>query len=180
MGIRDWFRSKKPSVSLPQLCYDVAYFILPGYAYGDVAKVADLCLTTPDAAGPFFYVMACVTRKIEPVIEDAKRFRWHHGRIADKAEFFVLEYPTPPPIDISDADIDKVLNAGEPIVLAPHFSAILHDGANNSSTYYVLGQAPMGGGTTLRHVSSDGTNSNLGPGPQPVLSEFLAAVEGTA
>lgn len=179
MGIREWFRPRKaPSVSLPQLCYDIAYFILPGYAYGDVAKVADLCLNTPDAAGPFFYVMACVARKSEPVIEDAKRLRWHHGQLGETAEFFVLEYPAPPPINLTEADIDKVLNASEPLVLAPYFSAIVRDAASDSSTYYILGQAPMGGGTTLRHLSSDGMNSNLGPGPQPVLADFLAAVQG--
>src|SRR5262249_41427299 len=80
MGLFDWFRKPKPAVPLPQLCYDVAYFILPHYAFRDLAKLTDLCLNTPTAAGPFFYVMAAQARKVEPDPEDAKRFRWHHGQ----------------------------------------------------------------------------------------------------
>ena len=72
---------------LPQLCYDVAYFILPHYAFKDLAKLADLCLNTPTVAGPFFYVMAAQARKVEPDPEDAKRFRWHHGQLDDGREY---------------------------------------------------------------------------------------------
>jgi hypothetical protein len=39
MGLLDWFRKPKPSVPLSQLCYDVAYFILPHYAFQDLAKL---------------------------------------------------------------------------------------------------------------------------------------------
>src|SRR5437660_12179173 len=98
MGLFDWL--KKPpdaAIPLPQLCYDVAYFILPHYAYNDLAKVVDLCSNSPTAAGPFFYVMACKLRKVEPVIEDARLFRWHHDRSSEGREAYILEYPTPPP-----------------------------------------------------------------------------------
>jgi hypothetical protein len=176
MGLFDRFRKPKPSVPLPQLCYDVAYFVLPHYAYGEIAKVADLCSNTPTAAGPFFYLMACQMRKVEPVIEDAKRFHWHHGRLREGHEYYVLEYPSPPPVDLSRLSPDELLNAGSPPVLAPYFSAIIHEAPAGAVSYYILGQAPIGGGTTLRSVLREGANCNLGPGPEPRLDSFLEAI----
>jgi hypothetical protein len=189
MGLFDWFRRSKPKppaaqskvseeVSLPQLCYDVAYFVLPHYAYHDLPKLADLCRNQPNAAGPFYYVMACLSRKVEPDIEAGKRFRWHHGTRDDGWEYFVLEYPVPPPIDLSGIDVEDFA-AGPVLVLAPHFSAVRHHPATGEVKYFVLGQAPMGGGTTLRAVMPDGANCNLGPGPEPRLEAFLGAIRQT-
>src|SRR5262249_2172770 len=158
MGLFDFFRKPKQTVPLPQLCYDVAYFILPHYAFNDVAKVADLCANTPATAGPFFYVMACQFRKVEPSTEDAQRFRWHHGALDEAREYYALEYPVPPPIDLSDASAEQLLSASTPFVLAPHFSAIIRHPGTQEASYFVLGQAPMGGGTTLRCVLPEGAN----------------------
>jgi hypothetical protein len=119
MGLFDRFRKRKPIVPLPQLCYDVAYFILPHYAFEDLAKLADLCLNTTTAAGPFFYVMAAQARKAEPDFEDAKRFRWHHGELSKGHEYFALEYPAPPPVDISEVPFEQVAGGGVSLVLAP-------------------------------------------------------------
>ena len=69
MGIFDLLKKRPEQVPLPQLCYDVAYFLLPHYAYHDVAKVVELCSNSPSAAGPFFYVMACQARKVEPFLQ---------------------------------------------------------------------------------------------------------------
>jgi hypothetical protein len=178
MKLFDRFRKPKPGVPLPQICYDVAYFVLPHYAYNEPSRVVDLCFNTPTAAGPYFYVMACQMRKIEPVIEDAGRFRWHHGRLHDGREYHVLEYPSPPPIDLADMSPEELLKAGSPPVLAPHFSAIIREAPAGPVIYYVLGQAPIGGGTTLRSVLPDGANCNLGPGPEPSLAAFLGAIPG--
>ena len=145
MGLLDWFRKPKPAVPLPQLCYDVAYFILPHYAFKDLGKLVDLCLKTPTAAGPFFYIMAAQARKVEPVTEVANRFRWHHGQLSESREYFALEYPTPPPVDISDVPMEQMVGGGGLFVLAPHFSAIIR--GVDEVQYFILGQAPMGGGT---------------------------------
>lgn len=59
-------------------------------------------------------------------------------------------------------------------VLAPHFSAIV-SGADRVR-YFILGQAPMGGGTTLRSIEPEGMNCNLGPGPEPTMDAFLDSV----
>src|SRR5262249_23200430 len=80
----------------------VAYFILPQYAFNEPTKITDLCLNTPTTAGPYFYIMAALMQKVEPDTEDAKRFHWHHGQLDDSREYFALEYPEPPPVDMSD------------------------------------------------------------------------------
>jgi hypothetical protein len=178
MGLFDWFGKPKPGVPLPQLCYDVAYFVLPHYAFNDQAKLVDLCRNTPESAGPFFYIMAAQMRKVEPVAGDANRFRWHYGRLDDGREYFALEYPVPPPVDMADVSIEDMVRGGRKYVLAPHFSAILR-GAG-ATQYFVLGQAPIGGGTTLRCILPDGANCNLGPGPAPTLAAMLDAVRERA
>lgn len=160
---------------LPQLCYDVAYFILPHYAFGDIANLADLCLNSPTEAGPFFYIMAAHRRRVEPDMEDAKRFLWHHGQLAEGCEYFALEYPAPPPVDIWDETTGEMVVDAAKFVLAPHFSLIVRR-SGPVVQYFVLGQAPSGGGTTLRRILPEGMNCNLGPGPEPQLGPFLDAV----
>jgi hypothetical protein len=172
--------SSMSSIPLPQLCYDVAYFVLPHYAFNDLAKLRDLCLNSPTAAGAFFYIMATQMRKIEPDIEDAKRFRWHHGQLGEGREYFALEYPTPPPLEISDALMEQMLRGEMSFVLAPHFSAIVRNAGTAETEYFILGQAPIGGGTTLRRMMPDGINCNLGPGPAPELAAFLETVRKRA
>lgn len=175
IGLFDRFRKPQPAVPLQQLCYDVAYFILPHYAFRDVAKIADLCLNTPAMAGPFFYVMAAQGRQVEPDPEDAKRFRWHHGQLEEGQEYFALEYPASPPVDLSDVPIEEMIGGRTKAVLAPYFSAIIR-GLAAETHYFILGQAPMGGGTTLRSILPEGADCNLGPGPEPRLSAFLDVV----
>jgi hypothetical protein len=174
MGLFDWF-GKPKNVPLPQLCYGVAYFVLPHYVYNDLAKLTDMCAKTPTSAGPFFYLMACQFQKAEPSKEDAVRFRWHCGILEEGREYFVLEYPTPLPVDLSDVSPEKMLGKEGP-VLAPYFSAIIRETASGDVSYYVLGQAPLGGGTTLRSVLREGMNCNHGPGPEPKLDAFLSVL----
>jgi hypothetical protein len=162
------------TVTLPQLCYDVAYFVLPHYAFKDLEKLAHLCLATPTAAGPFFYAMAAMGRKIEPDTNDAQRFHWNHGRLTRDYEYFLLEYPVPPAVDMSDTSLEQMISDGIKFVLAPHFSVILR--GVDKVHYFILGQAPMGGGTTLRCILPDGANCNLGPGPEPQVTAFLDVV----
>ena len=123
MGLRNIFRKRAPAVPLPQLCYDVAYFILPHYA--------------------------------------------------DGRDFLTLEYPSPPPVDMSQMTPEDLIAADKPFVLAPYFSCIIRDSAGTRS-YYILGQSPIGGGATLRSVTAEGENCNLGPGPQPTVENFHA------
>lgn len=165
---------EQPTISLPQLCYDVAYFVLPHYAHNALDRLSEMCLNSPAMTGPFFYVMACQMREVEPVVEDARLFSWQHGHL-DGAEYFLLEYPEPPPVDFSGMSLEEIGRPAVPLVLAPHFSLIIRQPGAEAS-YFILGQAPMGGGTTLRCVTRDGANCNLGPGPVPQVKAFLDAV----
>jgi hypothetical protein len=181
MGLFDRFRKRndEPAVtppsqsSLPSICYGIAYLVLPHYAYKDCAKLASMFTDTPTSAGPFFYLMGCQVQKTEPIHENASRFQAHHGELDGTHEYFVLEYPTPPPVDLSGTDPTQ-LPPGRMPVLAPYFSAIVRHRDTKVVSYYTLGQAPFGGGTTLRSVTPEGTNCNHGPGPEPRLDAFLA------
>jgi len=77
---------------------------------------------------------------------------------------------------MSDTPIEQMIGGGQKFVLAPYFSAIICNAGAAESQYFILGQAPIGGGTTLRCILPEGANCNLGPGPEPELSAFLDAV----
>lgn len=161
-------------IPLEKICYDMAYFILPRYVFDELARVKHMCLDMPGTANVFFYVFACAHHKIKPDRETAMTFRWHHGKFDEHRDYFVLEYPTPAPleldIDAPQADPEKIRNA----ILAPYYSAII-DSDETGPEYFTLGQAPFGG-TTVRRVCDDGRNGNLGPGPEPTLDGFLDAI----
>jgi len=181
MGLFDMFRRKcsetppqETTVPLEQSSYDIAYFILPHYVFQSLDQMIDLCIKTPSVAGPFYYVMACKGRGIEPDMESGKQFLWHKGEFGGR-NYLALEYPSPPPIDMGDSDPLKLLESGTKLVLAPYFSVILY-GNDSSPSYFILDQAPIGGGTTVRSITSDGMNCNLGPGPEPRLELFFEAI----
>jgi hypothetical protein len=62
-------------------------------------------------------------------------------------------------------------------VLAPHFAGIIYDRTSREVRYYVLEQAPTGGGTALRCITPEGMNCNLGPGPEPGLEAFVREIK---
>jgi hypothetical protein len=181
MGLFDIFRRKpreqapeNNSVPLEQTSYDIAYFILPRYVFESLDRIIDICTTTPSAAGPFYYIMACQARGVEPDLEAAKKYQWHTGEF-DNEKYLALEYPTPAPVDMGDSDPITIMQSGVKLVLAPYFSVILY-GKHSQPNYYILGQSPIGGGTTVRAVTAEGMNCNLGPGPEPTLESFFEAI----
>ncbi len=180
MGLFNVFHKQRGVMSLPQLSYNIAYFILPSYAFEDINKVIDMWTKTPTIGGPFFYNMACQMQELEPVDDDASKFRSHYGQLDASHKYYLLEYPVPPPVDMSNISPEELIDSPNPPVLAPHFSAIISNLEANDVTYFVLGQAPFGGGTTLRSVLYKGSdcikNSNLGPGPLPEMNIFLDAI----
>lgn len=163
MPLFDFFKKSKAVPSLPQLCYDIAYFILPIYAYQRLDGLREIT-AREKIGGPFFYIMACQQHKIEPDPDVAQGFQWHSGAFSDGSTHLTLEYPTPPPVS-------RNLNQ---MVLAPYFSSVVET-KDRGVHYFILGQSPMGG-TTLRTVTPDGANANLGPGTEPALDAFLARI----
>ena len=159
-------------VSLPEISYVVAYFVLPRYAYTRLEKIEELYQTNPLTAGPFFYAMACNMRRVTPNRPDAEQFSWQIGALDEQTDFFVMVHPTPPPVDFSSFNPDDLKMP----VLASYFSGIFRNRQTQKVSYYVLGPNPLGDGTTLRSVTLDPyTNSNLGPGPDADLDSFLAS-----
>jgi len=161
--------------NLPQISYWVAYRVLPYYAFQSVEKAIEAWTKTTTSAGPFYYLMACQMAKLEPVHEDARLYSAALGTLGDY-DYYLLEYPVPPPVDMSGTDPVTLAQQGAGIVLAPHFSVIVRHRVSHDVRYFVLGQAPLGGGTTFRSVTAAGANANLGSGPAPQRDLFLGRV----
>jgi hypothetical protein len=161
-------------LTLPRLCYNMAYFILPYYAFKECDKLVSICMGQVfaltdegkaaglDPAGAFFYHLTCQTYGVKPTQEDTVRFQSHHGQTDAEHDYFSFEYPIPPSVSFPEA-------------LAPYFSGIIRHRGTKAVRYYVLGQSPIGR-TTLRSVTEEGRNYNLGPGPEPNLNAFLASI----
>jgi hypothetical protein len=157
-------------LALPVLCYRTAYFVLPQLLFSDAERVVGYFTENEYPAGPFLYVLATRVLEIEGNREDALSFHTHTVELSDGVACYILEYPTPPAVDLTQ----------RPPVLAPYFSAILRDSASAEVSYYVLGQNPFNDGTTLRAVTPDGLNCNLGPGPSPELDSFIGFLQQKA
>ena len=163
-------RDEPASIPLEQCSYDVAYFILPQYVFERMDHLKEQC-SQAEIAGAIFYVMACKARDSEPDLQAAHQYSWTSGSFNDTYDYLLLSFPEPAPIELGDIDPVAMLQAGKALTLAPHFSLVLH--GSDEPLYYILGQAPIGGGTTLRQILRDGINANLGPGPAAAHSEFL-------
>lgn len=151
---------------LQKLCYGIAYFLIPQLLFSEPERLIGKFTHPEYPPGQWLYAVGCSVHKITGTREIAEQFHTHVGTLHEGTVYYVLEYPWPPPFSLD--------NHGQP--LSPFFSAILHTPATNGVQYYVLGQGPVGG-TTLRSVSSDGANANLGPGPEPTLDNFLNALK---
>ncbi len=175
MGLFDRFRRRPvtatragPGPGLPQLCYGMAYFMLPPLLERDGART--LGYFRRSDGGARLYALACATREIEPDAAVAPLFHVHTGTLTTGEGYDVLEYPRPPQLDLRSLAHEQAEQSAT--VLAPFFSAIVR--ASAGLEYYVLGQRPYGG-TTLRKVTP-GMNMNLGEGPEPALGALLAAL----
>src|SRR6185503_13873593 len=112
----------KNTPTLEELSYAVAYFVLPHYAFSDLNKAVEMWTKTPSATGPFFYLMACQMRKVEPDDNRVTEFRSRHGELPGIGRYYLLEHPEPAAIDLSDRDPLEIVERGESFVLAPYFS----------------------------------------------------------
>lgn len=162
--------------SLEELSYDIAYHLLPHYAFNDLNKTVEMWTKSPSITGPFFYMMACDMRKVAPDMNRAAEFRSRHGDLPGVGRYYLLEHAKPAAVDLSDRDALDMVERGEFYVLAPYFSIIVQQTDPDNVIYFVLGQSPMGGGTTFRCITRDGVNANLGTGPSPTAESFLRAV----
>jgi hypothetical protein len=157
---------------LPRISYTTAYRVLPRFAFKAFEKADEMWKKNQMSAGPSFYWMSCGEMKLQPMVEDARTYIAESGPLTNDYFVYLLTYPVPPPIDFHDPGLTP-----ERRILAPHFSAIIRHLTSGEVHYFVLGQAPHGGLTTLRCVTVEHANCNLGPGPVAEKVAFLATVK---
>lgn len=166
MGIFDRVKKSEQKndsqLELPILCYRLAYFVLPELLFSDAERTIGYFTNNDYPPGPYFYALATRVLEVEGNREDALSFQTHTIELADGVDCYILEYPKPPAVDLTQ---------GSP-VLAPFFSVIIRKQGSSEVPYYILGQNPMSG-TTFRSLTPDGANANMGPGPEPDLDAFM-------
>ncbi len=165
--------SSQSASPLPQLAYDIAFFILPYYAFNRIEKVDEFYETYKTNAGACFYFAAAQAAEVTFNQEDAKLFQWHRCVIQDTWPCDVLQFPTPAPIDLKNSSLKT--NEESSLVLSPYFCAIVRESTQSEPHVLILAQNPLGE-TSIRSVSKTGVNANLGTGPQPNLDAFLDAI----
>ncbi len=169
MGLLDLFRNPPAdgsSSELPRICYAAAYYVLPHLAFSEVEIVIEHWDAEPAKACEVIYALACKIRNLPVNPADSRKLRMHAGALDESRRYYVVEYPNPPPFD------PTTFTPARPPVLAPYFSAIIRSTTTGLIRYYVLGQSPIGS-TTFRSVNAEGTNANLGEGPEPRFESWI-------
>lgn len=169
--------------ALANVCYTIAYKLLPKRLYSEPQKTL-LTFTLKGEGASFWYEIGCQARRRQPIEEDRRSFNTFYGRMATDVDSYILEYPSPPPLNIlefqdhlthpvpSRVDIDTP-------VLAPYFSGILHRKSDHHLRYCVLGQG-IGNRATLRSVGPNGQEAVLGFSPEHSLDAFVGILHSFA
>lgn len=172
MGFFDRFRKPKAGSQfeqgLPMISYGMAYMAIPHGVFHNLERLVTMWKSTDPPAGALFYIMGCKMQNMEPEKGCVGLYHAHIGRLDEITDYYLMEFPKPPRVCMADFEANSVKKP----VLAPHFCAVLHQPATGIVSYYILGQSPDGG-TTFRSITPDGMNSNLGPGPEPTMENFL-------
>jgi hypothetical protein len=147
----------------------MAYFVLPDYVTRGAEALADRLSSSPIEAATF-YMMGCSLRGLEPQMDLLRSFAVHRDTLNRTTRYCIVQYPTPPALNLSDLSLEEMFARSDQVVLAPYFSALVW-GRDGPDRYFVLGQSPDGF-TTLRAVTTD-MNANLGPGCEPELHAFV-------
>ncbi len=117
-----------------------------------------------------------------------QEFEFYGGTNNKGDQTFLFEFPRPPEDGGREGSLEALMAAmqkGEKPsldsipVLGPYYAAVVVSAVNQERQYFILGQTSPGESeTTLRSVSPDGMNMNLGPGPSnPTASAFLSFLE---
>src|SRR4029077_21146239 len=161
--------------ALAHICYTIAYNLLPKRLYSEPQKT--LLTFTLKSGASFWYEIGCQAHGKQPIEEERGAFNAFYGRMAVDVDSYILEYPSPPQLDIlelqdhlthpvpSRVDIDRP-------VLAPYFSGILHRKSDHHLRYCVLAQG-IGDQATLRSVGPNGEETVLGFSPEHSLDAFV-------
>src|SRR4051794_18236259 len=108
VAARQDVQSRRPTMSLPsqdhetaQNCYTMAYAVLPHYIFGQLDTLLPNLSRSLTLGAGFYYVMACRMNETEPREELIRSFPVHAGDLDAEHTYHVIEYPPPPPVDLS-------------------------------------------------------------------------------
>ena len=170
----------------PEFYYQLATGIIPQGLFGQwqMDKPADVIrqLSSPEQWKPFIAELFVKTalsfrppkggitkERYGPGSVILDHFKPRCGDFTNSLKYIIISYPTPPPV--------------RPNVAGPHFSGIVYTGPDSNIRYFVLRQsiAPNNPSpTTLREITADGTNLNLGGGGVADYDVFLAWIKQRA
>lgn len=169
-----------PRDSLARVSYFVTYRLLPDMVFnrwGEFEKAWNGLFPFPS----FIAISGASRQGVILSSEQVKEFKYYQGEFSDLADYYLVEFPTPP-VNSDEPDLEQLVaivtkadgaSAGKLPVLGPYFAAVLKKKNDGEVLMYALGQSP-GGGTTLRGVFANGS-SNCGSGPDPTAMGFLEA-----
>jgi hypothetical protein len=142
--LREYDRMEAPSNELAHISWVLAYIFLPKCIFSDPKMTIDYFSLPEHKAAALFYYTGCKLRHATPRHEHASQFRVHTRSILGNTKAYILEYPKPPPFDVQRlADCSPTpgqMPSADAPVLAPYFSAILHNMPTGGISYAVLGQ----------------------------------------
>lgn len=187
MGLFDFFKPKAGSgigsvatpEDLAQVSYEIAYLGLPNWVHKDFDRFLKNWRNPSVPFGPMLCAFGCERIKVRPSAEQAAAFKTQEGQLSSSCDYFLFQFPPPRAYPLDLEKLQEIQKKGvKPPVLAPYFAAALNNRASGKRSYYVLGQSLMGESeTTLRSVTAEGLNCNLGTGPVPEINTFLKCIK---
>ena len=187
MGLFDFFKPKAGSGTglvatledLAQVSYEIAYLGLPNWVHKDFDRFLKNWRNPSIPFGTMLCEYGCERIKVRPSAEQAAAFKTQEGQLSSSCGYFLFQFPTPRAYPLDLEKLQEIQKKGiKPPVLAPYFAAALDNHSSGKRNYYVLGQSLMGESeTTLRSVTADGLNCNLGTGSNPTIKEFLECLK---
>jgi hypothetical protein len=145
-----------------EVAYYAAYTLVPRYASDRDQLVGDFA-EAPDLTAIRWYIEAAKMLGRVADRDDVAQLRGHTGRLDADRDYYLIEYPRFPAVDLLASLDAGGLPAGTgAYVLAPYFSAALLDREAREMRYFVLGQSPDAR-TMVREVTPE-MDANLGSG----------------
>ena len=162
---------------LRQGCYDIAYQIIPRTIFRKSVAFDDAWSQKRETLGVFFYDFWCNSSGRRAKANLKSQFLAHSTTVGEW-DCVIIEFPRFSQKITNLAELQ--INPAKLPIPVPHFSAIMRRDANRETRYMLLGHSIANSGTNLRTVLPDGSNCNLGPGPDPTLEAFLATLRAPA
>lgn len=157
-----------------KIVYDMAHIELPSRAQSDMGVLRTQFEEAPRVAAIRYYIRAAKDGGGKANPADMSQLRVHTGRLDDRRDVLVVEYPRFPAIDFTPDLFHGLPPALVGYVFAPYFSAIAYVRDSEEATCFVLGQ-DIAARTALTIITPTMTR-DLGRACEPDLKAFLELV----